>query len=99
MKQRDSNNSESLLGQMSETSPDVGNDMSDAPNSHEETVLNRFCALMERFHADESGVAMTEYIIVFTLMSFGATLSLLIVTIFIKGYRDFLVWWLGHPMV
>lgn len=52
-----------------------------------------------RFHEDDSGVAMTEYIIVFTLISFGATIALIATAAFIKGYRDFMVWWLGHPAV
>lgn len=42
---------------------------------------------------------MTEYIMVFTLISFGATLSLLSCAVYVKGYRDFLVWWLSHPAV
>lgn len=51
------------------------------------------------FHQDDSGVAMTEYVIVFTLISFGATVALLATAVYIKAYRDFLVWWLGHPAV
>lgn len=42
---------------------------------------------------------MTEYIIVFSLISFGATIALLGTAVYIKAYRDFLVWWLGHPAV
>jgi Flp pilus assembly pilin Flp len=68
-------------------------------DSREDTASGRLRALIERFHADESGVAMTEYIIVFTLMSLGATIALIAVTVWIKGYRDFMVWWLGHPLV
>lgn len=56
-------------------------------------------SLLQRLHTEEDGVAMTEYIMVFTLISFGATLSLISVSIFVKGYRDFLVWWLAHPAV
>jgi len=56
-------------------------------------------AALDRFHQDESGVAMTEYIIIFTLISFGSTVALLGTAAYIKGYRDFLVWWLGHPVV
>ena len=52
-----------------------------------------------RLHEDERGVAMTEYIIVFTSVSFGATLALLSVASYVKGYRDFLVWWLSHPAI
>lgn len=55
--------------------------------------------LLEAFHRDESGVAMTEYIIVFSLISFGATLALLATAAYVKAYRDFLVWWLAHPAV
>lgn len=55
--------------------------------------------LLLRLHEDEAGVAMTEYIMVFTLISFGATLALLGTAVYVKGYRDFLVWWLSHPAV
>ena len=55
--------------------------------------------LFEKLHKDESGVAMTEYIIVFSLISLGATISLLGCAVYVKGYRDFLVWWLAHPAV
>ncbi|QED27508.1 hypothetical protein FRD01_09695 [Microvenator marinus] len=55
--------------------------------------------MLKRFHSDESGVAMTEYIIVFSLISLGATISLLSTAVYVKGYRDFLVWWLAHPAV
>ena len=51
------------------------------------------------FHRDDAGVAMTEYIIVFTLISFGSTLALLSTAVYVKAYRDFMVWWLGHPAV
>ena len=51
------------------------------------------------FHRDESGVAMTEYILVFTLISFGATVALIATAAYIKAYRDFMVWWFGHPAV
>ena len=63
------------------------------------TAIERAKNLLAQFHTDEDGVAMTEYIIVFTLVSFGATLSLLGVAVYVKGYRDFLVWWLSHPAV
>lgn len=63
------------------------------------TAIEQAKRLLQRFHAEEDGVAMTEYIIVFTLVSFGATLSLLSVAVYVKGYRDFLVWWLSHPAV
>ncbi|QDG51940.1 hypothetical protein FIV42_14690 [Persicimonas caeni] len=54
---------------------------------------------LDSFHRDDSGVAMTEYIIVFTLISFGATIALIGTAAYIKAYRDFMVWWLGHPAV
>ncbi len=54
---------------------------------------------LKLFHEDESGVAMTEYIIVFSSVSFGATLALISVASYVKGYRDFLVWWLTHPAI
>lgn len=63
------------------------------------TALQRTQNLLQRLHAEEDGVAMTEYIMVFTLISFGATLALISVSIYVKGYRDFLVWWLAHPAV
>jgi Flp pilus assembly pilin Flp len=55
--------------------------------------------VLSRFHNDESGVAMTEYIIIFSLISLGATVSLISTAVYVKGYRDFLVWWLAHPAV
>ncbi len=48
---------------------------------------------------DQRGVATTEYIIVFSLVSFGATISLMSTAAFVKAYRDFMVWWLAHPAV
>jgi len=63
------------------------------------TTMQRTKELLHRLHADEDGVAMTEYIMVFTLISFGATLALLGTAVYVKGYRDFLVWWLSHPAV
>jgi hypothetical protein len=50
-------------------------------------------------HEDEGGVAMTEYIIVFSAITFGATLALISVAAYVKAYRDFLVWWMTHPAV
>lgn len=70
------------------------NDMDRAPHRFE-ALKTAFAS----FHQDDSGVAMTEYIIVFTLISFGATIALLATAVYIKAYRDFLVWWLGHPAV
>jgi len=64
-----------------------------------EQALEKAKSLLSQFHNDEAGVAMTEYIIVFSLISFGATISLLSCAVYVKGYRDFLVWWLAHPAV
>ena len=63
------------------------------------TAIERTKGLLRRLHAEEDGVAMTEYIMVFTLISFGATLALIAVAVYVKGYRDFMVWWLAHPAV
>lgn len=60
---------------------------------------NRVTQLLRRLHDDESGVAATEYIIVFSLLSLGATIALIASAVYVKGYRDFLVWWLAHPAV
>ena len=68
-------------------------------NSTKTQKLDMAKSLVSRFHNDESGVAMTEYIIVFSLISLGATISLLSCAVYVKGYRDFLVWWLAHPAV
>ncbi len=65
-------------------------------NSEERGLL---MALLNAFHEDEDAVAMTEYIIVFSLVSIGATISLISVAYYIKAYRDFMVWWLSHPAV
>ena len=59
----------------------------------------RASSALQAFHEDEQGIATTEYIIVFSLVSFGATLALLGVAAYVKGYRDFLLWWLAHPAV
>ena len=63
------------------------------------TIWDKTKSLFQRFHRDEAGVAMTEYIIVFSLVSLGATISLIGCAVYVKGYRDFLVWWLAHPAV
>ncbi len=55
--------------------------------------------LVRRLHRDESGVAATEYIIVFTLITFGATLAIIATAAFVRAYRDFLVWWFAHPAI
>lgn len=54
---------------------------------------------LRHLHNDESGVAATEYIIVFSLISFGSTIALLATAVYVKAYRDFLVWWLSHPAI
>ena len=54
---------------------------------------------VKQFNRDEEGVAMTEYIMIFSLVSVGATLALLSTAVYVKAYRDFLVWWLAHPAV
>lgn len=60
---------------------------------------NTVASVLRRLHDDESGVAATEYIIVFSLLSLGATIALIASSVYVKGYRDFLVWWLAHPAV
>ena len=55
--------------------------------------------ILRAFHEDESGVAATEYITVFTLLSFGATLAMIMTTTYVKAYRDFMVWWYAHPAI
>lgn len=62
-------------------------------------LAHRASAALKRLHNDESGVAATEYIIVFSLISFGSTLALLSTAVYVKAYRDFLVWWLSHPAI
>lgn len=62
-------------------------------------TLNMARRRLEMLHSEESGIAMTEYIIVFTSISFGATIALISVASYVKGYRDFMVWWLTHPAV
>ena len=62
-------------------------------------MISKMKNILKKFDANESGVAMTEYIIVFTTITFGATVSLLACAVYVKAYRDFLVWWLSHPAV
>ena len=62
-------------------------------------ALNQLKAQLEKLHRDEGGIAMTEYIIVFSSVSFGATVALIGVSVYVKAYRDFLVWWLTHPAI
>jgi len=67
-----------------------------------EDIQSRLSAgrqLLALFHDDESGVAATEYIIVFSLISFGAVIALLVTAAYVKAYRDFLVWWFAHPAI
>ena len=54
---------------------------------------------LRQLDGDENGVAMTEYVIIFSLVSFGATIALLSTAVYVKAYRDFMVWWLAHPAV
>jgi Flp pilus assembly pilin Flp len=54
---------------------------------------------LKRIHEDEGGVAATEYVIVLSTVTVSSTLSLIGVAAYVKGYRDFLVWWLTHPAV
>ncbi len=63
------------------------------------TIGRRVLEHIKALHSEEGGVAMTEYIIVFSLISLGSTISLISVAAYVKGYRDFLVWWLTHPAV
>lgn len=62
-------------------------------------MLRTMKDLMSRLNEDEAGVAYTEYIIVFSAISIGSTVALLATAAYVKGYRDFLVWWLAHPAV
>lgn len=62
-------------------------------------LTTRLSEQLRRLHRDEGGIAMTEYIIVFTCVSFGATLALIGIAAYVKAYRDFLVWWLTHPAI
>lgn len=66
------------------------------------TRTDRFKELLgawRQLAEDESGIAMTEYIIVFSLVTIGATTSLMATALYIKAYRDFMVWWLAHPAI
>lgn len=66
------------------------------------TKTDRFKKLVSAWRQlaeDESGIAMTEYIIVFSLVTIGATTALMATALYIKAYRDFLVWWLAHPAI
>ena len=62
-------------------------------------VTTFLLARLKDFHRDEEAVAATEYIIVFTLITFWSAVSLLATAAYVKAYRDFLVWWLAHPAV
>lgn len=64
-----------------------------------ETAAGALADVLRAFHRDQSGVAMTEYIMVFTLISFGATVGLFASAAYVKAYRDFMVWFLGLPAV
>jgi Flp pilus assembly pilin Flp len=54
---------------------------------------------IQKLHGDESGIAATEYIIVFTLITVGATMALIGTAAYVKAYRDFTLWWFAHPAV
>lgn len=62
-------------------------------------VMSTTQSYIDKLHRDESGVAATEYIIIFTLITFGGTIALMSTAAYVKAYRDFLVWWLAHPAV
>jgi len=71
-------------------------------NKGQRTDIRKGPGLLDRvaaFHADESGVAATEYVTVFVLLSIGATLALISTAAYIKGFRDFMVWWFAHPAI
>lgn len=78
-------------------SPDHGSTMNET--NRVQRARKAVLDALANFHRDDAGVAMTEYIIVFTLISFGATIALIATAMYIKAYRDFMVWWLGHPAV
>lgn len=61
--------------------------------------MEHLIEVAKSLHKDEGGVAMTEYIIVFSLIALGATVSLIGVAYYVKGYRDFMMWWMTHPAV
>ena len=62
-------------------------------------VITSLEARLRKLDEDDRGVAYTEYIIVFTLMTFGGFISLMSTAAFVKAYRDFMMWWLAHPAV
>lgn len=62
-------------------------------------LKGRLVDALARLHHEESGVAYTEYLIIFSLISIGATIALISTAVYVKAYRDFLVWWLAHPAV
>lgn len=63
------------------------------------TALTSLKSRIHQLDRDQSGVASTEYIIIFSLVSFGAMIGLLSTAAYVKAYRDFMVWWLAHPAV
>ena len=62
-------------------------------------ALTSLKSRLRQLDCDESGVASTEYIIIFSLVSFGAMIGLLSTAAYVKAYRDFMVRWLAHPAV
>jgi Flp pilus assembly pilin Flp len=62
-------------------------------------VISNISARLQQFHREEDGVAATEYILVFSLITFWSAVALMSTAAYVKAYRDFLVWWLAHPAV
>lgn len=63
------------------------------------TLITSLLRRLAEFHGDEDGVAMTEYVLIFSLITFGGAMALIATAAYVKAYRDFLVWWLAHPAV
>jgi Flp pilus assembly pilin Flp len=55
--------------------------------------------LLAQFHKDESGVVTTEYMIVFVVLALVGAVAAFATAAYIKGYRDFMVWWFSNPAV
>jgi Flp pilus assembly pilin Flp len=62
-------------------------------------MLTTTKGVLERFHEDEGGVVTTEYMIVFVFLALTAAVAAFATAAYIKGYRDFLVWWFSNPAV
>ena len=63
------------------------------------TMVKAVASRLRDLDEDQRGVAMTEYIIIFSLVTFGAAVALMGTAAYVKAYRDFMVWWLAHPAV